>query len=343
MSGQGRTYLYVDDSQDAVARNATISYDGTYGTLEGSAASGLIRWVPSTPSFSSGVIDVDVYAGFGANTFTVKGSGIMQQLYLRTHGDRGVAGQANLLATDSPTYTVGFDTVVVGSMAPALGGTLTNIQAPVYIISDAHQTSLIVDDSGDTTGRTAALSDSYLNGLTPASIQFSYYNGFPLKALTIYGGSGNDTFNIESTAPGTTTLVDTGRGGDVIQVGNNRMLSGINGPLHLQSATSFSGVDLFLDDSNELTSKTQVVLNDGSVTGLAPATISWTSSATGDGGITGQRHTFCINRTIGRRDQLDRVCHLVLVGCAFRRTNLVNGAPIGTPYNYDIYARSIRR
>ena len=99
VSGQGRTYLYVDDSQDAVARNATISYDGTYGTLEGSAASGLIRWVPSTPSFSSGVIDVDVYAGFGANTFTVKGSGIMQQLYLRTHGDRGVAGQANLAAS----------------------------------------------------------------------------------------------------------------------------------------------------------------------------------------------------------------------------------------------------
>ena len=50
---------------------------------------------------------------------------------------------------------------------------------------------------------------------------------------------------------------------------------------------SFSGIDLFLDDYLETAPKTQVVLDDGSVTGLAPATISWTSSATGDGGITG--------------------------------------------------------
>src|SRR5205085_1621655 len=88
-----------------------------------------------------------------------------------------------------------------------------------------------------------------------------------------------------SVAGGTT--IDTGSGNDVIQVGNNRQLSDIKSPLHLQSATSASGTDLFLDDFYDSTSKPQVVLDDGSVTGLAPATITWTSGATGDGGITG--------------------------------------------------------
>ena len=141
---------------------------------------------------------------------------------------------------------------------------------------------LIVNDQLATAAETYSVTANLVSRTGAAPI--SYGN---LASLAIYGGSGNDTVNVLSTVVGTTTLIDSGRGADVFQIGDNRRLAGINGPLHLQSATSFSGTDLFLDDSNETDPKTQVVLNDGSVTGLAPATISWTSSATGAGGITG--------------------------------------------------------
>jgi len=169
---------------------------------------------------------------------------------------------------------VGVD-VILGSLnLDKLGGALT--------VNGNGTVQLIVNDQLATAAETYSVTANLVSRTGAAPI--SYGN---LASLAIYGGSGNDTVNVLSTAAGTTTLIDSGRGADVFQIGDNRRLSGINGPLHLQSATSFSGTDLFLDDSNELAPKTQVVLNDGLVTGLAPATISWTSSASGDGGITG--------------------------------------------------------
>ena len=173
------------------------------------------------------------------------------------------------------------DTVNVGTSTGLLSGL-----GSMRIQGQSGTDSLNLNGAGETTNQ------SYTFGAVIILPSFlttgtSVVYGNDLENVRFNSGSGNDTIAVQNTTAGTTTLVDSGIGNDVIQVGKNGLLSGILGALHLRSGTTLSGTDLFLDDSNDSSPKTQVVLDDGFVTGLAPAKISWTPSAAGAGGITG--------------------------------------------------------
>lgn len=108
------------------------------------------------------------------------------------------------------------DPVTVGSLAPALGGTLANIQGALIIESGytGQIPSVVIDDSGDKSAQPQAAfkTDSYgydLSGLAPGIIYFSLDPATPVK---IKGGAGNDTFTLANPLPGTEIQIDGGGG-----------------------------------------------------------------------------------------------------------------------------------
>jgi hypothetical protein len=128
---------------------------------------------------------------------------------------------------------------------------------------------VIFDNSADTLGATYIITSStvQVNGSTPIN-----YSG--ASSLTVIAGSGNDTMVVQSTAAGMPTFVDGGRGNDVFVAGNNGSLAGIEGAVQFRGSDVFAGDDLLVEGGSDPTPKTNVVLEDGSITGLAPAPIS---------------------------------------------------------------------
>jgi hypothetical protein len=129
-----------------------------------------------------------------------------------------------------------------------------NIENPA---SPQSHNTIIVDDSADTTGRTATLSTLGSNpadsgtgladiwgqivGLAPAHINYEYLD---TNGLTIDGGSGGNNFYVQATgtspfAPYTTTI-NTGSGNDTVDVSSDAptdtgSLANINGALNLNT------------------------------------------------------------------------------------------------------------
>jgi hypothetical protein len=97
------------------------------------------------------------------------------------------------------------DVVTIGSQAPALGGNLVNIAGDVGIQSYSGQSppSVVIDDSSDTTSRTADLSSlSYAYEISGLGNSSSGRGRFlftvsPAAPVSIYAGAGNDTFRFE--------------------------------------------------------------------------------------------------------------------------------------------------
>ena len=84
---------------------------------------------------------------------------------------RATSGPLRIDGTDSTNGLL--DTVNVGSLAPALGGTMAGIQGAMSIGSSMNKINIDLDDSGDTTGRTVKVSNSAVTGLAPAEIDYT--------------------------------------------------------------------------------------------------------------------------------------------------------------------------
>ena len=114
------------------------------------------------------------------------------------------AGQTNI------TTVTGTDVINIGSLAPATGGTLTGIQAPVMVVSDAGtNTTVNVDDSGSPATNTGTLTNNTLTGLDMQRQGQITYSG--LAALNLTLGSGPNTLTVASTQPGTATSINVER------------------------------------------------------------------------------------------------------------------------------------
>jgi hypothetical protein len=131
-----------------------------------------------------------------------------------------------------PTY-IGMgpgDVVTFGSQAPALGGTLAQIQGSVFLRSYGYVPglpSVVVDDSGDGTAHpNVALSaypapdnlqtnDYQLTGLVPATVTFEWSldRATPIRIL---GGLANDTFIVENPVSFTGITIDGGGGANTL-------------------------------------------------------------------------------------------------------------------------------
>ena len=208
----GSDVLNVFDSGDG-ATNTGFLTDTTITGLD--MALGIVY---------GGIEDVNIYLGSGADTFTI----------LNTHGGRTLVDTGsnddtvNVRRISGVTTIQGAgdtDTINVGSLAAATGGTVNAIDAHLIVRGNAGNDVLNIDDTGDGNVNDGVLTSSTLNGLdlSPSGIT---YTG--LVALNIHLGSGSDTFRIDTTHEGS-TVVDAGPGGDRIDVRTIAGATTING------------------------------------------------------------------------------------------------------------------
>ncbi len=247
--------INIDDSEDGVARNVTLSTfvsgGANFGSITGLAPAAIKYKYADTSG-------VNLTTGFADDTVNVRATGVVTNL--STLG--------------------GNDTVNVGNAGSAQGilGALT-IQNPGGF------TSVHVDDSTDTVARTATLSTfnsggfdwGSIIGLAPASIVYKYADTSNVNVTT---GSGADTVNVLAT--GRTTNLSTSGGHDTVNVGNAGSVQGITGTLIIQNLHSTDTVNV--NDSADATGRGVGLSNNGpnlgAIGGLAPALIEYSYSGT---------------------------------------------------------------
>ncbi len=319
-SPSGSSALTINDSSDTTARIVAMS-DGLITGL----APAPLYWTDNTAgTYTGGVASLRIYGGSGGNTWNIASdSPLALGTYLTTGGGSGKADTVNLKATSGALTIDGSnddDTVTVGSLAPALGGTLANIIGGVIIgnISGAGTTSLTLDDSGDTQARTATLSEGSLAGIAPGSIQWfddqaGGASSGGVTALKVLGGSGANTYTVaDAGAANVATTLSTGKGNDTVNVLGSAASFTISNPggsdhVNLGSATPglngtlggfLGGIDvsgagattLTLDDSADISARTATLSDDGhgngSLSGLTPSPIDWVDATGSAGGVT---------------------------------------------------------
>ena len=139
-----------------------------------------------------------INAGSGGNTFIVNATSAFYPTALNTGtGDDTV----NVFATGSNSLDIhgqaGQDTVTLG--ADPMAG-MQNLFGTINVDNVLGFTDLILDDTADTTGQTALLfndgTNGQVTGLSPATI--NYIND-DTSSLTVFGGSGGNTFTVDGT------------------------------------------------------------------------------------------------------------------------------------------------
>jgi hypothetical protein len=120
----------------------------------------------------------------------------------------------------------GGDPVTVGSLAPALGGTLDNIRGTLVLTSGhlGQIPSIVIDDSADKYDHPAVSLSPYppyygyeMTGLAPAQLFFGLDRAIPVSIL---GGQGNDTFTVAGPIAAAAITIDGGGGSNTL-VGPN--------------------------------------------------------------------------------------------------------------------------
>jgi hypothetical protein len=159
---------------------------------------------------------------------------------VNVHATTGGHGATTIIGTAAETVNV------VGS-----SGGLAGISNPLTIENTAHSTALTVDDSADTTARTAVLSTSVftlfgsISGLGGAAISYKYKDTTGVTINT--GTNAKDVVNVQSTGPVPVTLV--GHAALAVNVGSAGMALGVEG-LTVENVGGIS--TLQVDDSADL-------------------------------------------------------------------------------------------
>lgn len=286
--------VVIWDQDDTIDRTATLgpqTLSGTPGPIN--TLSGLSP-APINIGYDFGkglgplnVLYLQIFGGSGANTYNIVSTEGITSDVLLTMGSGNDA--VNVQATTGSLgigNLGGNDTVTIGSLAPTLGGTLANINGPITVDTFHDSISVVADDSGDSTGRTATLSDqpvlgpmTTLTGLSPAPIGLGFNQGsdgtFLATNLTILGGSGANSYNIQGTAGlSSSVVVQAGSGNDIVNVGSGGSTSTLDA---IQASVTI----------NSQTSLTALNINDqGSTTGHAYTLTSTTLSRSGAALIT---------------------------------------------------------
>ena len=211
-----RSTLNVDDSGDAAGRTVTLSAANGIEFVAGLAPAE-IRY------FASDVSAVSISAGPGGNTFTVNDTPDNLVHPVTTLNTGTGVDTVNVRGTTGPLAVNGQngrDTVNVGA-----GGSVQNIKGTLNIRNSASFSAINMDNSLDPVGRGVLLAanntsgEGSVLGLAPADI---LYRTFDVSTLTINGGTGADTFNVNSTAANVSgpaaTVLNAGGGADAINV-----------------------------------------------------------------------------------------------------------------------------
>jgi hypothetical protein len=301
--------VHFHDENDTTPHTWTLNSDDSSNTASVALSGGI-----ATTTYRPGDLDsaLTIFGGSGGNTFNVNNTTGFQSTSLFTGvGDDTV----NVFATGDSTLDIdgqaGADTVTLGALA---GVGMQDLTGTISVANDTGATTLILDDSQDTTSQTAALTTSLISsaplgtvtGLSPATIN---YDEVDVSSLTVDGGSGGNTFNIDGTLvnpsfPATPTTLNTGvgdntvnvnatnagsllaiqgQGGfDTVNIGSAGALTDIFSPVSVTDSNPTGTATLNIDDHNDATNAT-ATLDDLSgnpyspfeVTGLSPAPITY--------------------------------------------------------------------
>ena len=150
----------------------------------------------------------------------------------------------NVLATPAGVTTNVINAVAGGGETTfASAGNMGNVQGllgPVNFSNAIGFVNLTVDDSADAVGRTVTMTNAALTGLAPAAI--GYVNA-DTTMIVIRGGTGGDTFHVNSTIGGLllarTTTIFGGAGNDVFN------LNAVAAPIATNTFDGEAGDDTF--------------------------------------------------------------------------------------------------
>jgi Ca2+-binding RTX toxin-like protein len=280
----GSDSLYIDDRGNGAGAVFAI----TNGMVTRSRPS-----VPTTAITYVALEGLQIDAGTGGDEFDVQGTAAATPVTINSGDGNDTVNVRGTTSALNINGNSGNDTVNIGSMAPSSSGTLTGITGPISVANSSGTTTLNIDDTGYTAARTATITGNSITGLAPAAIN---YTAGQVSALQISGGRGGNTFTVQNTGSGTSTTLNSGTGGDTVNVrattgplnieGNagsdavnigsaSGTLLGITGPVSV--ANSSGTTALTVNDSGETSARTATI-TDGSITGLAPAAISYTPS-----------------------------------------------------------------
>jgi hypothetical protein len=228
-AGTGSNTLTIDDTPNtadttyaitgaSVARtgSAAMNYSGNITNLVLTGGSGNNRYnISSTPRFSSTTLD----AGRGVDTVSVQGTG----------GSLFVNGGS------------GDDTITLSNSTATLGGI-----GRVILNDRSNRAAVTVDDSGFGGNTTYTVTNTQVAAAVWPNFLLVYNN---LASLNLNGSTGDDQFNIESTASSTATTITAGSGSNRFDLTPTaQYLAGVAGPVSLLG----SGADtlVFWDTAN---------------------------------------------------------------------------------------------
>ena len=183
--------LNLNDQTDATGRTVTMADGIVIGLAPAEIDYGLYA-----------LANLNINGGTVANVFNVLSTPVPE--FVRFVG---------IAYTNTTINSSGPDTVNVGD-----ANGVQDIQGPLAIDSVVPNfIKLSLNDQADATGRTVTITSSSVSGLAPADIDFGLDQG----NLDVNGGSAAKTFNVQSTAAGTSVTTNTGSGTNVVNVGDN--------------------------------------------------------------------------------------------------------------------------
>jgi hypothetical protein len=248
------TLLNVDDSADSRTHNNVVVTGSSIGGLAPDGG-GFIGYQQNDLSA------LNISTGTGTNTVNVQST---------PHNSALV--HTALIAHSVAT------TVNVGN-----AGSLSGILGELDITNPPSYNAINVDGSADAPNHNdVVVTASSITGLATAPITYQP-NG--ITALNISTGTGTNTVNVRSTPfdlsfPATTLIGHSAA--TTVNVGNAGSLSGILGELDVSNATSLTRLNV--DDSADNAGQTatfNVSGSTGSILGLAPAAINYTTTSVG--------------------------------------------------------------
>ncbi len=283
--------------------------NATSATIYGNASANV--YTLANPQPAAGLHALTFDGSDAGNAFTVFTTVAGGTVTLNTGAGHDVV-TVQATNADGPLFVNGIagdDDVNIGNV-----GSVQGILGAVSISNAAGATDLTVDDSADTTARTATISGEEIVGLAPATIHYAA----TIRELIVHGGSGGNTITIAGTVANATTTVNTGAGSDTVNI----QATASGGPLFLNgqagsdivtvgdagsvqqiradvAITNAGGATtLTVDDSRDASGRT-ATLTASQITGLAPATIRWGATVTAlviNGGA--DANTFVIASTL---------------------------------------------
>lgn len=291
LDADNRLSVTVDDSADPAARDASIFASSEFGTVNG------LSPVPIHFRINDmGTHSLTVQGGVGNNSFSIEQLVGAFPIELKTGVGMDLVNVRETVTPLSIDGVAGLDSVRIGH------GIMQNIRGSVNITSQTGSVDVTVDDSQEALGTIVTMNDGLLHGFGPADVTWHAKNATSggVANLNVRLNNANATLNILNTSDfgpnGATTItngsyatqiavaatngnlnLDGANGAQIVVVGSNHTVANIRGAVNAYNSKP-GYTDLTIDDSAQTAAATSRLV-DGKLTGLAPASISWSNPA----------------------------------------------------------------